>query len=164
MIRRWLVWTAVTTASLAVGPRAVWPWWCRLYYWAVLALTLGGIVYLGTAATLDLADGMLPGLPGPWMGALPWMDEGPWWAEAAQGLSAAVVIPLGTAVLWGRYFLAGAIAGVALATLAHVTLAVGMVALGYQVAELVAHRPRLAAPALAAVLVGAFVVFGFAVR
>lgn len=163
MIRRWLVWTAVTTASLAVGPRAAWPWWCRLYYWAVLALTLGGIVYLGTAATLDLADGLLPGLPGPWMGALPWMDEGPWWAEAAQGLSAAVVIPLGTAVLWGRYFPAGAIAGVALATLAHVTLAVGMVALGYQVAELVARRPRIAAPALAVVLAGAFVVFGFAV-
>lgn len=163
MIRRWLVWAAVTTASLAVGPRAVWPWSCRLYYWGVLLLTFAGITYLGTAATLDLVDRDLAWLPGAWMGDLPWMEEGRWWHEAAQGLAGAVVIPLATAVLWGKYFRAGAVAGIALATLFHVTLAVGLVALGYQAAEVVANRPRLALPALVVAVAGAFLVFLLAV-
>ena len=160
MIRRWLVWAAVTTASLVVGPRAVWPWWCRVYYLVVVAVTFGGILYLGTAATVDLVDGSTGWLPGPWMGALPWMDEGPWWREAGQGLAGAIVVPLGTAVFWGRYVRAGAIGGIALATLFHATLVVGVVALGYQAAELVANRPRLAPVALVLVLVAAAVVFG----
>ena len=163
VIRRWLVWAAVTTASLATRPRAVWPWAHRLYYWAVLLVTFGVIAYLGTAATLDLVDREVAWLPGAWMGDLPWMPEGPWWQEATQGLAGAVVVPLGLAVLWGRWYRAGAIAGVALATLFHVTIAVGMVAAAYQLAELVANRPRLALPALTLGIAGAAVVFGLAV-
>ena len=52
-----------------------------------------------------------------------------------QGLSGAVVIPLVAGVLWGYYCLAVIILGVALATLLHVTVAVGIVTGIYSFAE-----------------------------
>ena len=61
------------------------------------------------------------------MGDLPWIGNVPWWQRVVQGLSGAVVIPLVAGVLWGYYYRAGAILGVALATLLHVTVAVGIV-------------------------------------
>ena len=69
------------------------------------------------------------------MGDLPWIGDGPWWHRVIQGLSGAVVIPLAAGVLWGYYYRAGAILGVALATLLHVTVAVGIVTGVYWLAE-----------------------------
>lgn len=156
LVRRWVVWAAVTIASLVVGPRPVerWPWGTRAYYWLVIAVTLVAILYLGACATADLFDASVAAL---WN--LPWM-HGPLVAETVGGLAGAVVVPVVLAVAWGRWWRAGAIAGAALATLVHVTLAVALVALAYQAAEWLLHSPRwapvliVAGPVLAAMLFG----------
>lgn len=154
-VRRWLVWSAVATTSLVLGARASWGAAQRWYYRAVVALTLGAILYLGTAATVDLLDRRVG-----WLWDLPWM-HGSTAVEVVGGLAGAVVVPLVLAVLWGRHYAAGAVAGIALATLVHVTAAVALVALGYQLAERVA-RTR-AAPWLAVTLLGAAALaFGWA--
>jgi hypothetical protein len=152
-IRRWLVWAAVSTASLCLGGRDAWRWWHRAWYVLVTVLTLGTVGVLGTAATLDLVDGRL----GTWFD-VPWM-HGPWWLEIAQGLSGAVVVPLAVAVIWGRYYRVGAVVGVALATLLHVTVAVALVALGYQVAEWLVRSGWAWSVAIVGAVVGAAVVF-----
>jgi hypothetical protein len=154
-VRRWLVWSAVATTSLVLGARASWSARQRWYYRAVVALTLGAILYLGTAATADLLDRRVG-----WLWDLPWM-HGSTAAEVVGGLAGAVVVPLVLAVLWGRHYAAGAVAGIALATLVHVTAAVALVALGYQVAERVA-RTRMAVPLAVTLLVAAAVAFGWA--
>lgn len=153
-IRRWLVWAAVATTSLVLGARTSWGplprWWFRV----VVPLHLAAILYLGACATVDLADRRVW-----WLWDLPWM-HGSLLAEMTGGLGGAVVVPLVLAGLWGRYYVAGAVAGVALATLLHVTAAVALVAVGYQVAERVAAYRRLApwvGLALLALAVVAFV-------
>jgi hypothetical protein len=120
LVRRWLVWTAVTlaTAWLDLRPR----WWWRL----LLVGTLGGIAVMGTVATLDLLDVVA---------VLPWMGERPLAVELVTGGIAAVVVPLLLSLLWGRLWRAGAIAGVALAWLLHVTAAVVLVFAVYLLAE-----------------------------
>lgn len=154
-VRRWLVWAAVATTSLVLGARASWGVRERWYFRAVVAFTLGAILYLGTAATADLFDRRSG-----WLWDLPWM-HGSTPAEVVGGLAGAVVVPLLLAVPWGRYYVAGAVAGIALATLVHVTAAVALVAAGYQVAERVA-RTRVAVPLAGTLLVAAAVAFGWA--
>jgi Protein of unknown function (DUF1353) len=135
LIRRWLIWAAVANASLWKGARPGTRWtWLTRWYRLVQLLVVLGIVYLGTSATLEVLD-VNPVTWLPWMGDLPWIGGGPWWERTLQGLSGAVVIPLVTGLLWGYYYRAGAILGVALATLLHVTVAVGAVAGLYWVAE-----------------------------
>jgi hypothetical protein len=155
LIRRWLVWAAVSNASLFSGARPGWgaatTWWFRLAIVSVLAV----IGYCGLSATLDVFDvrGLPRGLG--WvlnvqlplvgdrleMGALPWIsDQAGWWTELAQGLAGAIVVPLVLALLWGKYYRSGAVAGLALATLFHVTIAVGAVAVVYQLAEFLAGK------------------------
>lgn len=130
-IRRWLMWTAVTmpTALFTLTPR--WRWWL-----AVVG-TLLTIVVLGTLATLDVFD--------VW-NVLPWMGERPWWAEVLLGAAGALVTPLVLAMLWGRLWRAGAIAGIALALLLHVTLAVLLVGATYWVLEWFASGRQGAKP------------------
>ncbi len=73
------------------------------------------------------------------------MGEGAWWLELLGGVSGAVVLPLALGLLWGRFRMAGAIAGVMLAVLLHVTLGLAAVLLSYQLLERLASRaPRLA--------------------
>jgi hypothetical protein len=88
--------------------------------------TLGLIAVLGVLATLDLLDVIA---------ALPWMGERSLLVELAGGAAFALAIPLAISVLWGRLWKAGAIAGVALALLLHVTAAVALVYGLYWVAE-----------------------------
>ena len=109
VLRRWLMWTAVilATAFSALRPR---------WRWAPLVVgTLLLVAALGATATLDLFDVA---------DALPWMADRPWYVEVALGALCAVVVPLAVSVLWGRLWRAGAIAGIALALLLHVTLVV----------------------------------------
>lgn len=155
LIRRWVVWSAVTIASFVTGPRPPqrWPWWARLYFCLVILATLGSILYLGLAATLDLGDEEWR-----WVWNLPWM-AGPLWLEVLGGLAGAVVIPAALSVAWLRYWRAGAIAGVALATLVHVTLAVLLVAAAYQFAEWVTDGPRRARFVIGVTFLLAFAVF-----
>lgn len=137
LLRRWLVWAAVTTATILVGgtPR-VRPWH-RLA--AVVTIVL--IAWLGASATADLVDRAVPGLV-----ELPWMGDRSWPAELFGGLAGAVVIPFVLGVTWGRFWRAGVIIGVLLAVLLHVTLALLVLSLLYRVAEEVAERivPRAA--------------------
>lgn len=155
-IRRWLVWSAVATTSLVLGARESWSPLTRWWFRAVVGLTLATILYLGACATADLADREVG-----WLWNLPWMHGSPV-AEVAGGLGGAVLVPLAMALLWGRYCPAGAIAGIVLATLVHVTVAVGLVALGYQAAEWLA-RTRAAPWVAGGVLVAAAYAFGAAV-
>lgn len=153
-IRRWLVWAAVTAVSLVVGARVEWRWWHRT--WSLLAVlgTLAVLLYLGTAATADLLDRQVVGL---W--DLPWM-HGPFASELLGGAAGAVVVPLLLALAWGRYYRAGAIGGVALATLLHVTAAVAVVALAYQALERATRTSTAFVSVAVLVVVGAVVVFG----
>jgi hypothetical protein len=128
-VRRWLMWAAVTLATIQAGT----PSWSRvrhLRYVAAAAATLGLITLLGTIATLDLVDVV------DW---LPWMGDRPWWLELAGGLAGAVVIPLLLGLTWGRFAAAGAITGIALAVLLHVTAVLAVLTLLYQLVERLAR-------------------------
>lgn len=155
VIRRWIVWTAVTVATIFVG-RAV-PW-SRPRHWSyrvAAAVTIVTILWLGWSATSDLFDRS-------WVGAVdvPWMGDRPWWQELLGGLSGAIVLPLALSLLWGRLRMAGAIAGVMLAVLLHVTVGVAVIGATYLALEWLARRSALLAWALAAVVVvGALAVF-----
>jgi hypothetical protein len=155
VVRRWIVWTAVTVATIVVG-RSV-PW-SRARHWSyrvAAVVTIATIVYLGYSATSDLFDRS-------WAGAVdvPWMGDRPWWAEVAGGFAGAVVLPLALSLLWGRLRMAGAIAGVMLAVLLHVTVGLALIATTYVLLERLARRSSLAAWALAGIVtVGSLVVF-----
>jgi hypothetical protein len=131
VVRRWLMWTAVilATAMSALRPR---------WRWAPLVVgTLLLVAGLGVVATLDLLDVA---------DVLPWMGDRPWLAEVAGGAVFALLVPLAVSVLWGRLWKAGAIAGVALALLLHVTVAVAAVYAMYWILERIASAREGASP------------------
>lgn len=130
-IRRWLMWTGVTIATLwsTVRPH----WWWRV----VIPVTLLLVGVLGVLATLDVVDEA---------DVLPWMAGRPWWEEIASGAAFALAVPLLLSVLWLRFWRAGAIAGVALAFLLHVTAAVAVVYAVYWLAERAVSAPEGTTP------------------
>jgi len=147
-VRGWLIWSAVTLGTIAGGDTA-WSRRTHLRYLAAAGLSLAAVVVLGVLATLDLFDVV------DW---LPWMGDRPWWLELAGGLAGAVVSPFVLGLTWGRFRVAGAIAGIALAVLLHATvLLAGLTAL-YQASEWIARRRPIAALVVAGVVVGASVV------
>jgi hypothetical protein len=139
-LRRWLVWSAVSMRTAWLTNKI-----------ASLAGFLGLVVIgtLGFFATMDLFD------RGDW---LPWMGDRSWMIELLAGIGGAIVVPLLFAVLWlPRLRTAGVIAGIALACLLHVTLAVAGVTAFYQLAEWCAARladgRRRPFPLLAAIVI-----------
>ena len=145
VVRRWLAWSAVTLATLVVAPRAQLPWGAAEGWWrrgvAVLSLLL--IAWLGWCASWDLVDrAALLAVP------VPWMPEGEWSEELAHGAAGAVVVPLLLGLLWGRFRVAGAVLGVGLALLLHVTVLVAALTLLYRGVEAVATRVPLLAGAV----------------
>lgn len=93
-IRRWLVWSAVATATMLDGSGTGWSKGLMLYYRATAALTVLLILALGIYASFDLFDAGIP--------TLPWMDSRPWSVALVAGLSGAVVI-LGLALeFWSK--------------------------------------------------------------
>ena len=150
LVRRWVVWTAVTAATIVVGSSS----WSRAETWRLrlaLAATVGVVLVVGTLATLDLFD------VGP---ELPWMGDRVWWRELVGGFAGALTIPLLLGLTWGRLRLAGVISGVSLALLLHVSAALLVLTGAYQAAELGARRaPAVMAGAAAALAVVAAVVF-----
>lgn len=161
LIRRWLVWSAVATATMLSGHGTGWSRRLARYYRAVAVLTPALVVVLGVWASFDLFDATGDGFP-----ELPWMGDRTWPVELAGGLSAAVLIPLALALLWGPFRIAGAVVGVSLAVLLHVTIALLVLTALYQVLErLTAKAPKVALalaiggtlvvlPAFAVVLLG----------
>lgn len=148
-LRRWLVWTAVAVATMTTGPLAR-TWRGRL----AVALTVAAVAVGGTLATVDLFD---------CRSIVPWMADRPAWVEVATGAAGALVVPGVLAVLWGRQWRAGLIAGLALALLLHVTVAITVVyALFTAADEAIDGHPghalrwgALAAGIIAAVVLGA---------
>lgn len=152
VVRRWLVWSAVTTATLLVSGGAEWASGRRWRHRAAVVVTLLVVGVLGVLATLDLLD--VAGAP-----ALPWMGDRPWWQELVGGFAGAVVIPLLLGLTWGRFRVAGWVIGIGLAVLLHVTVGVLVVTGLYWVTErLASRRPFVAAGLGAALGVGAAVV------
>lgn len=122
-VQRWLIWAAVATATMVSGPvRRAWG------AWLAVAATALVVVVGGTLSTVDLFD---------CRAVVPWMGGRPAWLEVLTGALGAFVIPLLTSLLWGRMWRAGAIAGVALALLLHVTLALVVVYAVFATAEAV---------------------------
>lgn len=125
-VRAFLMWSAVSvaTAWADVQPR-----------WVVrtgLVVTFGSIAVLGVLATLDLLD--------VW-DVLFWMGARPWWQELARGIAFAVLVPLVVSLVWGRRWAQVAIAGVALATLLHVTVVISVITLAYLAVERLVSGP-----------------------
>ncbi len=126
-LRRWLIWTGVMLATL----RSV---WSEFRWWATMIGFFGTIALVGLVATLDLFDAQFSFwfLDPP---QVPWMADRSWRIELLAGGAGAVVIPLIGAVVFGRYWRVGAIAGIWLAVLLHATLAVAATYSGIQLAE-----------------------------
>lgn len=157
VIRRWVAWSAVSAWSLMTTGRAHWSSAVRTWFRLVVPTTFAVIVYLGLCATLMLLDRQLPGFI-----SLPWMSAESIWLQLLGGLSGAVAVPLLLGLLWGPYLRVVAIAGVVVATLLHVTLAVAAVALAYQAAERLAMKtPVLGTVLLITGLVAALGAFPF---
>jgi hypothetical protein len=135
LIRRWLVWSAVTLGTIWNGSET----WSRRQHLRYLAPAVGSLLLvagLGVVATLDLFDVV---------GWLPWMGpDRSFLLELVGGLAGAVVIPLLLGLTWGRFAIAGAVTGIALALLLHVmVLLLGLTGF-YQAAERVARRAPFA--------------------
>lgn len=135
LVRRWLVWSAVATATMLSGGGTGWSAALRLRYRATAALSVLVIAVLGLCATVDLFDVEVAGIPD-----LPWMGDRSWWVELAGGLAGAVVVPLVLALAWGPFRIAGGVVGVSLAVLLHVTVALLALTTLYQALEWLAGR------------------------
>jgi hypothetical protein len=151
LIRRWLVWSAVATATMLSGAGTGWPAARAWRYRLTAAATVLVIAVLGVLATLDLFD--VGGTP-----TLPWMGDRPWYAELAGGLAGAVVVPLVLALLWGPFRIAGAVVGVTLAVLLHVTVALVGLTVLYRALEWLTARVPTAMVALVGVVTAVAVV------
>lgn len=153
VVRRWIVWSAVTLATLVLGRDLPWTAATSWRYRAAVATTVVGIVVLGYSAIADLFDGSWPATF-----ELPWMGDRSWWLEVVGGFAGAVTIPVALGQLWGRFRTAGAIVGVLLAVLLPVTLALAGIAGSYLALERAAKRWPMVTAGLAAVVVAGSVV------
>ncbi|ELS58831.1 DUF1353 domain-containing protein [Streptomyces viridochromogenes] len=144
LIRRWLIWSAVAMATMLHCEGTNWPTWLKWRYRLTVGMTGLGILVLGAWATLDLLDVEIS-----WLGNLWWMGNRPWWEELVGGLTAAIVFSVGWSVTWGRFWKAGAVVGVSLAVLLHVTAALLFITALYQVTERFTRKAPKAARTLA---------------
>jgi hypothetical protein len=155
VIRRWLVWSAVTAATMISGAGTGWSKALAWRYRATAALTVLVVAVLGVCATFDLLDEDVTGVP-----QLPWMGDRSWFLELVGGLSGAIVIPLVLAVLWGPFRIAGAVVGMTLAVLLHATVVLLALTAVYRVLEwLTAMLPTVALALAGVVTAGAVVLF-----
>ena len=158
VVRRWLMWSAVTAATMTHGRGTDWGPWRRLKYRLAALTTLGAIALIGIASTVDLFD-VRPA----WIPPVPWMGEQGALAELVAGAAAAVTLPFVLALTWGRFWKAGAILGISLALLLHVTLALLGLTLLYQVLARVATQwPRVAIGAAVVLVIASAVAFATA--
>ncbi|WP_067563719.1 DUF1353 domain-containing protein [Nocardia acidivorans] len=152
LIRRWLVWSAVTVATMHAGRQVDWTpiqkWHYRIALWG----TLGLIVVLGVWGTLDLFN--IPLLPG-----VPWMGERPV-SALVGGLSGTVVIPLLLGLTWGKFRVAGWIIGPLIAVVIPAVVPIVLIGWLYVAVEkLHSWHPWLAGALAIVCVVAAFAVF-----
>lgn len=156
LVRRWLMWTAVSTATALAGIGGPVARWLQR---AAVIVTILTVVVLGYEATADLVD-----RTGRWWWTfgVPWMPEGSFASELRRGGAGALVVPLPLALLWWRFPRAGMILAVGLALLFHISLALALLTAVYLGCERLGRVvPRaVLATVLGAVFVGAAIVFG----
>ncbi len=153
VIRRWLVWTAVTLRTMFARDGTSDAAWRRWWYAIVAGATLLSIAWLGYQATAHIFG---------WTGSWPCTYELPWivselpeplddlrWAgegfgaRLVSGAFWAVVLPIPVGVvLWGRFRAAGVIAGIAFALLFHITVGLFVLSAVYLVAETIVTPGR----------------------
>ncbi len=148
LVRRWLMWTAVTLASMLNGRGAGWSV-AELWRWRVTVVgTILAVALLGVLSTLDVL-----GVRAPLVGGVPWTGEGSWWVRLGTGAAGAVVVPFVLGLAWGRFRIAGIITGIALALLLHVTVALIALTGLYQLVERLCGRAPKVALALGGTIV-----------
>ena len=152
VIRRWLIWSAVTVATMLTGEQTGWSDGRRWYYRGVAGGTIALIVVLGVLATLDVADRGTPGLP--------WIPEGGLVWELGGGLCGALVVPWLVGWAWGQFRTAGFVVGPALAVLLPVTIPVALATGFYQALE-AANRASSTAVRVLGLVVGLAACLGF---
>lgn len=139
VVRRWLIWTAVTLATLLTLRTRHGRSWRGIWYCLIVAVSGLTIAGLGAIATANVAT--TAGVEAlVWVPRLSWMKADSVLVQILQGLAGAVVIPAAISLLWGRFWSAGLIAGIALAALLHVTAAVTVLTLVYLGLEWVGRR------------------------
>lgn len=119
-VRSWLMWSAVTMATMWVMPTARW------YWRAVLVGLIAAVAVIGGLATIDLL-----GI----RDIVPWIPESSLGLELIGGAAGAIAIPTLLALTWRRFAAAGIIVGVALAFLLHVTIVIAAIYAVYWVVE-----------------------------
>jgi Protein of unknown function (DUF1353) len=153
LVRRWLVWTAVTLATMLSGQETSTSKLWRAYYRGIVVATLFSVAWLGYVSTADLFD---RSDDWPLTYELSWMGDRSFAAELVIGAAGAIVIPAVLGVLWGKFRTAGWIAGIGVALLLHVTIGVLAVTLVYIVLEWIAGKlPPVWLLVAAAAVVGA---------
>jgi len=114
-IRAWLVWAAVTAATIfhgRSGQQVDWRPLLRWYYFSALCVTAGLIVVLGLWSALDVfgVQTLGAGENAVRVPDVPWISDGPWLGFLG-GFAGSVVIPLALGTLWGKFRAAGWILG-----------------------------------------------------
>lgn len=127
VVRAWLMWAAVTMATMWVMPTERW------YWRTVLIGLLAAVVGIGALATGDML--------GLWS-IVPWMPEGRLGLELVGGAIGAIFIPGLLALTWRRFAPAGMIVGIALAFLLHVTIVIAGIYALYWVVERLVSGPK----------------------
>lgn len=147
-IRAWLVWAAVTAATMHHGQWDPDARWQKGYYRLVLWSTLAVITVLGAWSILDVLDAPVPRVP--WMGD----HLGP---DLLGGLAGSIVIPLILGTMWGRFRTAGWIIGPLAAILLVSVLPILFVGAFYLLAEKLQQFHRGLARAVAVLIISAAV-------
>jgi hypothetical protein len=139
LVRRWLVWTAVTVATMVAARDTSTVAWRRQYYRWIAIASLVTIGWLGYLATADLFDRSHR-----WWFAyeLRWMATGSFWNELISGAAGAVVIPLAVGLLWGKFRRAGWISGLGVGMLFHVSAILLVVTGAFTALEWIGDRLR----------------------
>lgn len=158
LIRRWMVWAAVTAATMHHGRQVDWSPIKKWHYRIALYGTGILIAVLGAWSTLDLLNTLgLPSIRS--ISGVPWMGERPLQALVG-GLAGAVAIPLMVGVTWGKFRIAGWIIGPLVALIVPAVipiLFIGGIYIG--VDRLQRWRPRLAEALGVLFIALAFIVF-----
>jgi hypothetical protein len=138
-LRRWMMWSAVTIATLVTPGEGRAHWYWR----TVLSVVLAALFAVGFTSVLDLVD--LHEIRVPLVGwavstSLPWMGDERASTEVLGGFVAAVVAAFVTPLLWLRWWKAGLVAALVLIPFAFPLLIATVAYAAYFVVELLVYE------------------------